>query len=170
MKSDLVEKAREYAKTDEYSVTRNYIIALCNEIERLRSLNKDVFNRIQDNVDMFEDAERYRWLKTAAWDLPEEVVAPEMEASPSAPQPKRIVESVSKESFFEAQVAELKAEIEALKLAAQAKEEAIELASQEEAAEPLAFNPESAVKPEGFKYGKNRNKNIQDSVYNKLFN
>jgi hypothetical protein len=101
---------------------------------------------------------------------PEEVVAPEMEASPSAPQPKRIVESVSKESFFEAQVAELKAEIEALKLAAQAKEEAIELASQEEAAEPLAFNPESAVKPEGFKYGKNRNKNIQDSVYNKLFN
>jgi hypothetical protein len=76
MKSDLVEKAREYAKTDEYSVTRNYILALCNEIERLRSLNKDVFNRIQDNVEMFNDAERYRWLKTAAWDLPEEVVAP----------------------------------------------------------------------------------------------
>jgi hypothetical protein len=101
---------------------------------------------------------------------PEEVVAPEMEASPSAPQPKRIVESVSKESFFEAQVAELKAEIEALKLAAQVKEEAIELASQEEGAEPLAFNPESAIKPEGFKYGKNRTKNIQDSVYNKLFN
>jgi len=101
---------------------------------------------------------------------PEEVVAPEMEAAPSAPQPKRIVESVSKESFFEAQVAELKAEIEALKLAAQVKEEAIELASQEEAAEPLSFNPESAVKPEGFKYGKNRSKNIQDSVYNKLFN
>jgi hypothetical protein len=101
---------------------------------------------------------------------PEEVVAPEMEASPSAPQPKRIVESVSKESFFEAQVAELKAEIEALKLAAQAKEEAIELASQEEAAEPLAFNPESAIKPEGFRYAKNKNKGVQDSVYNKLFN
>ena len=104
---------------------------------------------------------------------PEEVVEPEMEAAPSAsatPQPKRIVESVSKESFFEAQVAELKAEIEALKLAAQDKEEAIELASQEEGAEPLAFNPESAIKPEGFKYGKNRTKNIQDSVYNKLFN
>jgi len=76
MKSDLVEKARQYALQDEYHVTRNYILALCQEIERLRSLNKDVFNRIQDNVDMFEDAERYRWLKTAAWDLPEEVVAP----------------------------------------------------------------------------------------------
>jgi hypothetical protein len=108
---------------------------------------------------------------------PEEVVAPEMEAEASAPQPKRIVESVSKETFFESQLAELKAELdalkaenEALKLSAQVKEEEVQLASQEEGAEPLAFNPESAVKPEGFKYGKNRNKNIQDSVYNKLFN
>jgi hypothetical protein len=101
---------------------------------------------------------------------PEEVVAPEMEAAPSAPQPKRIVESVSKESFFEAQVAELKAEIEALKLAAQVKEEAIELASQEEAAEPLSFNPESAVKPDGYRFAKNRTKNIQDSVNNRIFN
>jgi len=101
---------------------------------------------------------------------PEEVVAPEMEASPSAPQPKRIVESVSKESFFEAQVAELKAEIEALKLAAQQKEEEVQLASQEEAAEPISFNPESAIKPEGFRYAKNRSKGVQDSVYNKLFN
>ncbi len=104
---------------------------------------------------------------------PEEVVEPEMEASPSAPstpQPKRVVESVSKESFFEAQVAELKAEIEALKLAAQVKEEEVQLSLQEEGAEPLAFNPESAVKSEGFKYGKNRTKNIQDSVYNRLFN
>jgi hypothetical protein len=111
-------------------------------------------------------------------EAPEEIVAPEMEAEASAPQPKRIVESVSKETFFESQVVAelqaafdaLKAEHEALKLAAQVKEEAIELASQEEGAEPLAFNPESAIKPEGFKYGKNRTKNIQDSVYNKLFN
>jgi len=75
-KNDLVEKAREYAKHDEYHVTRNYILALCLEIERLRSLNKDVFSKIQDNIEVFEDAERYRWLKTQAWDLPEEVVAP----------------------------------------------------------------------------------------------
>lgn len=108
---------------------------------------------------------------------PEEVVAPEMEAEASAPQPKRIVESVSKETFFESQVAELKAELdalkaenEALKLSAQVKEEEVQLASEEEGAEPIAFNPESAIKPEGFKYGKNRSKNIKDSVYNKLFN
>jgi len=103
---------------------------------------------------------------------PEEVVAPEMEATPApaAPQAKRIVESVSKETFFESQIAELKAEIEALKLAAQQKEEEVQLASQEEGAEPLAFNPESEIKPEGFKIGRNRNKTVQDSVYNKLFN
>ena len=101
---------------------------------------------------------------------PEEAVAPELEAAPSAPQAKRIVESVSKETFFESQIAELKAEIEALKLAAQTKVEEVQLASEEEAAEPISFNPESAVKPEGYKYGKNRTKNIQDSVYNKLFN
>jgi hypothetical protein len=76
MKQDLLEAARNYAKNDEYHVTRNYILALCLEIERLRSLNKDVFSKIQDNVEVFEDAERYRWLKTQAWDLPEEVVAP----------------------------------------------------------------------------------------------
>jgi hypothetical protein len=108
---------------------------------------------------------------------PEEVVAPEMEAEASAPQPKRIVESVSKETFFESQLAELKAELdalkaenEALKLSAQVKEEEVQLASEEEGAEPIAFNPESAIKPEGFRYSKNRTKNIQDSVYNKLFN
>lgn len=108
---------------------------------------------------------------------PEEVVAPEMEAAPEAPQPKRIVESVSKETFFESQVADLqaenealKAELEALKLSAQQKEEEVQLASEEEAAEPISFNPESAIKPEGFRYAKNRSKGVQDSVYNKLFN
>ena len=75
MKQDLLEAARNYAKHDEYSVPRNYILALCNEIERLRELNKSVLSRIQDNREMFEDAERYHWLKTNSWDLPEEVIA-----------------------------------------------------------------------------------------------
>lgn len=75
-KQDLVEQARKYAKHDEYSVTRNYINALCDEIERLRELNRNVLYRIQDNREMFEDAERYHWLKTASWDLHEEVIAP----------------------------------------------------------------------------------------------
>ena len=73
---DLVTEARKYAAQDDYSVTRNYINRLCDEIDRLRSINKDVFSRIQDNREIFENSERYLWLKTAAWDLPDDVVAP----------------------------------------------------------------------------------------------
>jgi hypothetical protein len=73
---DLVEAAREYAKHDDYSVTRNYINALCAEIDRLRTLNKDVFGRIQDNTEVYKDAERYRWLRSCAWDVPFNAYAP----------------------------------------------------------------------------------------------
>ena len=73
---DLVEAARDYAKHDEYSITRNYINALCNEIERLRELNRDVFSRIQDNKEIFNNAERYLWLRNAAWDVPPMAYAP----------------------------------------------------------------------------------------------
>ena len=66
---DLVEAARDYAKHDEYSVTRNYINALCNEIDRLRTLNANVFSKIQDNTETYRDAERYRWLRSASWDV-----------------------------------------------------------------------------------------------------
>lgn len=76
MNNDLVEKAREYAKHDEYAVTRNYINALCLEIDRLRTLNKDVFGRIQDNTEVYADAERYRWLRSASWDVEHHLVAP----------------------------------------------------------------------------------------------
>ena len=75
-KQDLVTGARNYAKNDDYSVTRNYLNALCDEIERLREINKNVLSRIQDNREMFENAERYLWLKSNSWDLPEEIVAP----------------------------------------------------------------------------------------------
>jgi hypothetical protein len=76
MKDDLLEKALKYAKTDDYHVTRRIITDLCNEIERLRELNKDVFSRIQDNKDMFNNAERYLWLRNAAWDVPPMAYAP----------------------------------------------------------------------------------------------
>jgi hypothetical protein len=75
MNNDLVEKAREYAKHDDYAVTRNYINALCLEIDRLRTLNKEVFGRIQDNTEVYADAERYRWLRSASWDVDTSLVA-----------------------------------------------------------------------------------------------
>ena len=76
MKTDLVEAARNYAKNDEYTVTRNYINALCNEIDRLRTLNANVFSKIQDNTETYRDAERYRWLRSASWDVDTRLVAP----------------------------------------------------------------------------------------------
>jgi hypothetical protein len=73
---DLVDNAREYAKHDEYAVTRNYINKLCDEIVRLRSLNRDVFGRIQDNSEVFKNSERYLWLRSASWDVDTTIVAP----------------------------------------------------------------------------------------------
>ena len=49
MNNDLIEKAKRYAQTDDYHVTRKIITDLCTEIDRLRELNKNVFSRIQDN-------------------------------------------------------------------------------------------------------------------------
>ena len=76
MNEDLVKKAREYASKDDYIVTRRYISSLCDEIDRLIQLNKNVFSRIQDNKEMWENSERYLWLRNAAWDVGFEDVAP----------------------------------------------------------------------------------------------
>jgi hypothetical protein len=93
---------------------------------------------------------------------PAEVVEPEMEA---APAPKRVVESVSKETFFE-EIEKLRAELSLIK----AEKEALELSIQEEAAaEAINTNPE-AQKVEMFRYANNRAKSTKDTVYSKLFN
>ena len=104
-----------------------------------------------------------------------EVTEPQMEAQ--APSPKRIVESVSKETFFaeieklrtelSAQISEVKAENEALKAEKEVLE--VKLNSQEEGAEPIVQNPEPEQKLEGFSFGQNRPENIQDSVFSKIF-
>jgi hypothetical protein len=76
MNNDLIEKAKRYAQTDDYHVTRKIITDLCTEIDRLRELNKNVFSRIQDNQEMFKNAERYNWLRSASWDVNPEIAAP----------------------------------------------------------------------------------------------
>jgi len=92
----------------------------------------------------------------------EAATEPQMEA-----QPKRVVESVSKESFFaeienfRTELASLKAENEALK---------VSLSSMEAGASPIVQNPESEVKAEGFRFSQNKTKSIKDSVYSKMFN
>ncbi len=113
-------------------------------------------------------------------EAPEEapVVEVEVEAEAAqAPSPKRIVESVSKETFFaeieklrtelSAQISEVKAENEALKAEKEVLE--VKLNAQEEGAEPIVQNPEPEPKQEGFAYGQNRPETIQDSVFSKIF-
>jgi hypothetical protein len=102
-------------------------------------------------------------------ETPEAVVEPEMEQQA---QPKRVVESVSKETFFEAQTAwenqkkALTEKIEALEvqLSAQPK---VELA--EETPAPLVFNPENEKKIEVNLFAQKRTKTILDTVNQKLY-
>jgi hypothetical protein len=105
---------------------------------------------------------------------PEEVVAPEMEAEPVAPAPqaKRIVESVSKETFFE-EIEKIRAEfssqIEALK-AVKVELEAAKLELEEmPAAEPIAYNPEAESKSAMMNFAQNRPESIQDKVFQRMF-
>lgn len=80
-------------------------------------------------------------------------------------EPKRVIESVTKEMFF-AEIDSLKKEIEALKLAkTEVVVEAVELS-----AEPLTHNPEATTKRELNTYSQNRTKTTFDTVLNKISN
>ena len=110
-------------------------------------------------------------------EAPEAPVNVTVEADTQAPQPKRMVESVSKETFFaeieklrtelSAQINEVKAENETLKAENKALE--VKLNSQEEGAEPIVQNPEADEKVQGFTYGQNRPETILDNVFSKIF-
>lgn len=102
---------------------------------------------------------------------PEEVTAPEM--SEEAPKAKRIVESVSKETFF-AEIEKLRQEFSLIKqeneaLKAENESLKVEMSSIEAGAEPLAHNPEAGQAPKLFKISKNKTASIEDSVFNRIF-
>lgn len=104
-----------------------------------------------------------------------EATEPQMAAEPSAPAPKRIVESVSKETFFEAEIEALKTELAAIKaenesLKASKESLEVELSNVEAGAEAIVTNPEAEVKVSSFKLSKNRHRSIEDSVFSKIFN
>lgn len=97
--------------------------------------------------------------------LTEREQAPQMEMSePEAPQAKKIVESIVKESFFSEmeamrnEITELKAQL------AQKEVKEVELASEEPAAEPIKHNPEPSKVTVDFKIAPNRQKNTMDRV------
>lgn len=102
---------------------------------------------------------------------PEEVVAPEL--AEEAAKAKRIVESVSKETFF-AEIEKLRTEFslikqenEELKAANDALK--VEMSSIEEGAQPLSHNPEAGVAPKVNRISKNKVSSIEDTVFNKIF-
>ena len=101
--------------------------------------------------------------------MPEE----EMAQEPAAPTAKKIIESVTKESFF-SEIEALKKENEELKaqIALSKTEVAEEVAPVElsEEPKPISFNPENETKVEAFKVAKNRQRSTMDSILEKFNN
>lgn len=97
----------------------------------------------------------------------------EMAQEPAAPQAKKIIESVTKESFF-SEIEALKKENEELKaqIALSKTEVAEEVAPVElsEEPKPISFNPENETKVEAFKVAKNRQRSTMDSIFEKFNN
>lgn len=80
-------------------------------------------------------------------------------------EPKRVIESVTKEMFF-AEIESLKKEIEALKLS----KEEVKVEEVELSAEPLTHNPEATTKREMHTFSQSRTRTTFDSVLNKIAN
>lgn len=109
----------------------------------------------------------------------EEEVAPEAEveveveaeAAPVAPQAKKTVESIVKETFFSEIEAlknentELKAKLESL---SKVEEVAVEATELSEEPKPISFNPENTNPVEIMKFAKNRTRTTMDSIFEKI--
>jgi hypothetical protein len=98
----------------------------------------------------------------------EEEAKKEQEMETAKSNPKKVVESTIKESFF-SEIEALKKENEMLKAelskSNEVKENEVELS---EEVKPISFNPENENKVEIFKYATKRQRTIMDSVLNKL--
>jgi len=79
---------------------------------------------------------------------------------------KKVVESITKETFF-SQIEALKKENIELKAQLESKKEVVELAEATEV-EPIRYNPENSKAPEVFRYAKSANQTTLDRVLNKL--
>ena len=106
-----------------------------------------------------------------------EVEAPaveeEVEAATETATPKKVIESIVKESFF-SEIEALKKENEELKakLSAQTTEVAEEVAPVElsEEPKPISFNPENTQATDVFKFAAKRNATTMDTVLSRISN
>ena len=102
----------------------------------------------------------------------EEAPAPAPAAAPVEAEaaPKKVVESVSKETFFaeiEKIETELMSQIETLKSENEGLK--VELASNIPAATPITHNPENVVEKSSFQFASKRERTTEDVVFAKLF-
>ena len=99
-----------------------------------------------------------------------EVETPEVApvAMEEAQTVKKVVESITKETFF-SEIEALKKENIELKAQLEAKVEVVELAEEKEV-EPIRFNPENSKPVESFRYAKSASQTTLDRVLNKLNN
>jgi len=96
----------------------------------------------------------------------EEEAKKEQEMETSKAAPKKIVESMIKESFF-SEIEALKNENNELKAELSKLKETKEVELSEEV-KPISFNPENENKVESIKFASKRPRTIMDSVLNKL--
>jgi predicted RNase H-like nuclease (RuvC/YqgF family) len=98
----------------------------------------------------------------------EEEAKKEQEMETAKSNPKKVVESTIKESFF-SEIEALKKENETLKaeLSKLNEDKEVELSKDEEV-KPISFNPENENKVESIKFASKRPRTIMDSVLNKL--
>ena len=120
-------------------------------------------------ADVREAAEPEVEVEVEAPEVEEEVVA----STETAPQAKKTIESIVKESFF-SEIEALKKENEELKakLSAQTTEVAEEVAPVElsEEPKPISFNPENSQATDVFKFAAKRNATTMDTVLNRISN
>lgn len=136
------------------------------ELEDMRVLvviEEGVIAEVREAAEVEEEVE----VETPA--VEEEVEA----ATETAPQAKKIVESIVKESFF-SEIEALKKENEELKakLSAQTTEVAEEVAPVElsEEPKPISFNPENTQATDVFKFASKRGATTMDTVLSRISN
>lgn len=123
-------------------------------------------------ADVREAAEPEVEVEVEAPEAEAPVVEEEVAASADA-TPKKVIESIVKESFF-SEIEALKKENEELKakLSAQTPEVAEEVAPVElsEEPKPISFNPENTTATDVFKFASKRNATTMDTVLSRISN
>jgi len=126
-------------------------------------VEEGIISEMKDKEEEVEEVEEVE-------EAPAEAEVEEQEMEAEVATPKKVVESVSKETHF-AKIEEMQKEIDALKLALEPKEEVkeeVELSAEEVA--PIKHNPEAtAAKKDTFLYSQKAPKTVKSTIYNKLF-